>query len=130
MAKVSSMGTLANSQPALSALPRRCRRWPANVAEHLFLDVGVGDELPAVAILVAEVEATAVVAVVDLHVVLRARAAAVLEACLFHAAEDGIEVLVRHQEGVVVALEVLAVVEVQREVLVDLHRGEVAEEAG
>jgi hypothetical protein len=71
-----------------------------------------------------------VVAVVDLHVVLRARAAAVLEAGLLHAAEDGIEVLIRHQEGVVVALEVLAVVEVQREVLVDLHRGEVAEEAG
>src|SRR5258706_319731 len=95
---------LCNSpSEGLSTLPHRCRRWPADVAEHLFLDVGVGDELPALAILVAEVEATAVVEVVDLHVVLRARAAAVREACLLHARAR------RHadqQEGVVVALEV------------------------
>src|SRR6266571_4630731 len=62
------------SQQSPCATPR-AKAYPlclTDVAEHLFLDVGVGDELPAVAILVAEVEATAVVEVVDLHVVLRA----------------------------------------------------------
>jgi hypothetical protein len=78
------------------------------------------------AIRVAKIDATAAVPVVELAVVEAPRCAAIDELRLANAAEDGIELGIADVEGVVVALELLAVVEKERERVVDTYRREMA----
>src|SRR5579859_3654011 len=81
-------------------------------------------QLEDMAVRIAEVDASAAVSVVDLAVVERMRPAAVRDACLPDALEDGVELLVADAEGVVVPLEALAVLEVERQRVVHAHRRE------
>jgi hypothetical protein len=78
------------------------------------------------AIKVAKIDAAATVPVVELTVVEAPRCAAIGELRLANAAEDGIELGVADVEGVVVALELLVVVEKERERAVNAYRREMA----
>src|SRR5215468_4310449 len=75
---------------------------------------------------VAKIDAAATVPVVELTVVEAPRRAAIGELRLANAAEDGIELGIADMEGVVVALELLVVVEKERERVVDTYRCEMA----
>ena len=89
-------------------------------------DVRVGDELPHVSVLALEVEPAPHVPVVDLAVCPRSGAAAEGDALILDALQHRVKLLVRGQEGVVVGVRVIRVVEVERQRIVDLDRGEVA----
>src|ERR1700746_1718508 len=78
------------------------------------------------AVRVAKIDAAAAVPIVELTVVEAPRCAAVGELCLANAAEDRIELGIADVEGVVVALELLVVVEKERERVVDTYRREMA----
>src|SRR6516162_10215887 len=73
---------------------------------------------------VAKIDAAAAVPVVELTVVEAPRCAAIRELRIANAAEDGIELGIADVEGVVVALELLFVVEKERERVVDAYRRE------
>ena len=88
--------------------------------------VRVSDDLPYVAVLALEVEPPALVQVVDLAVRARAGTAPEDDAFISDALQDRVELLVRGEEGVVIGLRVVGVVEVQRQNIVDLDRREVA----
>src|SRR5271156_890660 len=75
---------------------------------------------------VAKIDPAAAVPVIDLTVVGAPRCAAIGELRLANAAEDGIELGIADREGVMVALELLDVVEKERERVVDTHRREMA----
>ncbi|MBU6461347.1 MAG: hypothetical protein KGI99_04565 [Bradyrhizobium sp.] len=75
------------------------------------------------AIRVAKIDAAATVPVIELAVLEAPRCAALCELRLANAAEDGIELGVTDVEGVVVALELVLVVEKERERVVDAYRG-------
>ena len=75
------------------------------------------------AVRVARIRAAFAVPVVELTVVEAPRCAAIGELCLPNAAEDGIELGI-DVEGVVVALELLVVVEEECERVVDAYRRE------
>src|SRR4029077_20565262 len=81
------------------------------------------------AVRVAEVEAAAAMAVVDLHVLGRARPAAIGETLAADAIKDPVELCLAHLEGVVMPLEAVPIVEIDRQRLVDPHRGEVRDRA-
>src|SRR5246127_5614442 len=76
------------------------------------------------AIRAAKIDAAAAVPVVELTVVEAPRCAAIGELGLANAAEDGIELGIADVEGVVVALELLVVVEEECERVVDTYRRE------
>src|SRR5262252_6391238 len=78
------------------------------------------------AVRVAKIDAAAAVPVVELTVIEAPRCAAIGELRLANATEDGIELGIVDVEGVVVALELLVVVEKERERLVDTYRREMA----
>src|ERR1700756_2793055 len=78
------------------------------------------------AVRVAKIDAAAAVPAVELTVVEAPRGAAIGELRLANAAEDRIELGIADVEGVVMALEVLAVVEKERERVVDTYRRELA----
>ena len=78
------------------------------------------------AVRVAKIDAAAAVPVVELTVIEAPRCAAIGELRLANAAEDGIELGIADVEGVVVALELLDVVEKERERVVDTYRREMA----
>src|SRR5262249_44174852 len=82
--------------------------------------VGDGENLPEMSVAVFPVDVLAAEAMVDQHVVLSARAAPVREARGLDAAEDRVEVGVADAEAEVVALELLAVGEVEGQRLVDV----------
>lgn len=73
---------------------------------------------------VVEIDAAPAAPVVDLAVGARARAAAVLDPLRLDAAEDRVELRFADLEGVVVRLELAALVKVEGQVAVDLDRGE------
>jgi hypothetical protein len=75
---------------------------------------------------VAKIDAAAAVPIIELTVVEAPRCAAIGELRLANAAEDGIELGIADMEGVMVALELLDVVEKERERVVDTHRREMA----
>jgi hypothetical protein len=79
-----------------------------------------------VAVRVAKIDAAAAVPVIELTVAEAPRCAAIGELRLANAAEDGIELGIADVEGVVVALELLDVVEKERERVVDTYRREMA----
>ena len=85
-----------------------------------------GHEFKHMAVEVAKIDAASAVPVVELAVVEAPRCAAIDELRLANAAEDGIELGIADVEGVVVALELLAVVEKERERVVDTYRREMA----
>src|SRR5215472_6293645 len=64
---------------------------------------------------IAEIEAAAAATAIDLHVVKRAGAAAISNSVGAHALEDLVELRLIDLEGVVVALEVRIVVEIERQ---------------
>jgi len=78
------------------------------------------------AVRVAKIDAAAAVPVIELTVVETPGCAPVGELRLANAAEDGIELGIANVEGVVVALELLDVVEKERERAVDTYRREMA----
>src|ERR1700747_1325322 len=78
------------------------------------------------AVRVAKIDAAAAVPVIELTVVEAPRCAAIGELRLANAAEDGIKLGIADVEGIVVALELLVVVEKERERVVDTYRGEMA----
>jgi hypothetical protein len=78
------------------------------------------------AVRVAKIDAAAAVPVIELTVIEAPRRAAIGELRLADAAEDGIELGIADVEGVVVALELLLVVEKERERVVDAYRREMA----
>jgi hypothetical protein len=73
------------------------------------------------AVRVAKIHAASAVPVVELTVVEAPRCAAIGELCLPNAAEDGIELGIGDVEGVLVALELLVVVEEECERVVDAY---------
>src|SRR5580700_9390600 len=75
---------------------------------------------------VAKIDAAAAVPIIELTVVEAPRCAAIGELRLANAAEDGIEIGIADVEGVMVALELLDVVEKERERIVDTYRREMA----
>src|SRR6266481_3723720 len=77
------------------------------------------------AVRVAEVKAATAMAVVDLHVLGRARYTAIGETLAADAIKDPVELRLAHLEGVVMPLEAVPIVEVDGQRVVDLHRGEV-----
>src|SRR6516162_11756439 len=77
------------------------------------------------AIRVAEIEAAAAMAVIDLHVLSRARAAAIGDALGEDAVEDPVKLRFADLEGIVVPLEGVPVVEIDRQRVVDADGREV-----
>src|SRR6516162_9816801 len=78
------------------------------------------------AVRVAKIDAAAAVPIIELSVVKAPRCAAVRELRLANAAQDGIELGIADVEGVVVALELLVVIEKERERVVETYRREMA----
>src|SRR6516165_7145265 len=78
------------------------------------------------AVRVAEIDAAAAVPIIELTVVEAPRCAAVHQLRLANAAQNGIELGFADVEGVVVALELLVVVEKECERTVDTYRREMA----
>src|SRR5215471_2123047 len=76
-------------------------------------------EFEHMAVRVAKIDAAAAVPVVELTVVEAPRCAAIGDLRLSNAAEDSIELGITDMKGVVVALELLVVVEKERERVVD-----------
>src|SRR5215475_14124173 len=68
---------------------------------------------------IAQIEAAAAATAIDLHVVKRAGAAAISNSLGTHALENLIELRLTDLEGVVVALEIRVVVEIERQCVVD-----------
>src|SRR5262245_4153513 len=77
------------------------------------------------AVRVAEVKAAAATPVIDLHVLGRARPAAIGEALAADAVEDTVELRLAYSEGVVMPLEAIPVVEIDGQRVIDPHRREV-----
>ena len=73
------------------------------------------------AVRVAKIDAAAAVPVIEVTVVEAPRCAAIGELRLPDAAEDGIELGIADVEGVMVALELLVVIEKERECVVDTY---------
>src|ERR1043166_685230 len=82
------------------------------------------------AVRVSEVDAPPAAAVVDLPVLQGPRPTPIRDISGLYAVEDGVELCLTHMKGVVVALEPVAVVEVQGQGLVHLHGREVPHRSG
>src|SRR5438552_2526745 len=80
------------------------------------------EDLPQVTIVVLPVEIPAAEARVDLHVILATRAAPVRDPARLDPAEDSVEVVVVDVKAVVMALELFAVREINRQRVVDVDR--------
>src|SRR5262249_20014368 len=109
----------ADSASALSSASNSYRR-------SIGTSVRDGENLPEMSVAVFPVDVLAAEATVDQHVVLAARAAPVRESRGLDAAEDRVEVGVAHAEAQMVALELLAVGEVEGQRLIDVDRRELA----
>src|SRR5437899_8799955 len=83
-----------------------------------------GQHLEQVTIRVAEIEAAAAIAMIDLHILRGARTAAVGEALTADPVEDPVELGFADFEGVVVPFDSVPIVEVDRQRVVDAHRSE------
>src|SRR5947207_12390533 len=110
------------SLPWTCPSPRRHPLTPVAAVARL----GAGQDLPAMPVGIPEIQAAAPEAVIDLHVVARVRAAAIGHAARLQAAEDGVEILLADVKREVVTLELLPLVEVERQRLVDRYLGEVS----
>src|SRR5438105_7704284 len=102
--------SIARSLPLARRAVNRCR-------EHL----------EDVAVRVADIETAPAAPTIDLHVIERARSAAIGEALGAHALEDRVELGLIDLERVMVALELRIIVEVQGQRVVDSQRSEVRE---
>src|ERR1700739_1149391 len=78
---------------------------------------------------IAEIETAAAIAVVDLHILRRARPAAVCKALSADPAEDPVELRFADLERVMVPLEAVPIVEIDRQGLVDPHGSEMRDRA-
>src|SRR6266481_5183690 len=88
-----------------------------------------GQKLQYVAVGILEVDAAPATPSVDLHVLLRERTAPIRNAGLFDSTEDRVELRVADVESVVVRLEMIPVVEIQRERFVNFDRCKVTHRA-
>src|SRR6266478_3954398 len=102
-------------RPRRCAAPRGCRRNERPSGGQYFENVPVR---------VLEIDATPAVPVIDLHVGARARAAAIGDAFVLDPGEDRVELGFADLEGVMVMLEIAALVEIEGQLLVDLDRRE------
>src|SRR6201987_3061555 len=96
----------------ISSIPSSLHRRGKSSLRH-------GHEFEHMAVWVAKIDPAAAVPAVELTVVEAPRCAAIGELRLANAAEDGIKLAIADVEGVVVALELLLVVEKEREGVVD-----------
>src|SRR5437667_2061862 len=80
------------------------------------------EDLPQVAVVVLPVEIPPTEAGIDLHVVLATGAASIREPARLDPAEDGVEVVITDVKAVVMALELLAPCEIDRQRVVDVDR--------
>src|ERR1700756_940530 len=78
---------------------------------------------------VMEIKAPATMAVIDLHVLRRPRAAAIDQPFIADTIEDPVKVRFAYLEGVVMPLEAVPVVEIDGQRVVDPHGGEVRNRA-
>src|SRR5712691_444418 len=83
-----------------------------------------GQNFENVPVRVLKIDAAAAAPVVDLHVGARARPAAIGDPLLLDARENRVELRVAHLEGIVMHLEIAALVEIEGQRLVDLDRRE------
>jgi hypothetical protein len=93
---------------------------------HVEASLRYGHEFEHMAVRVAKVDAAAAVPIIELTVIEAPRCAAVRQLRLANAAQDGIELGIADVEGVVVALELLVVIEKERERVVETYRREMA----
>ena len=75
---------------------------------------------------VLEVEPSPLTTSVDLHILRVRRPASVSNALRLHPIKDGIEVFIVHMEGIVVALKLVSVIEIECKGIVNLHRCDVS----
>src|SRR3984893_6666184 len=83
--------------------------------------------LEHVTVRISKVKTAAAATVVDLHIVERARAAAVSDALGSHAIEDAVELRLIDFEGIMVTLEIRVVVEIEGQRVIDPQRRKVRE---
>src|SRR5215469_15926143 len=83
-----------------------------------------GHDFDDMAVRVVEIDPTSTAAMVDVAVGARARPAAIADPRRLHSAENLIELGLADHEGVVVRLELAALVEIERQPVIDLHRCE------
>src|SRR5437588_634632 len=83
-----------------------------------------GQHLEQVTVRVAEIETAPTIAMIDLHILRGARTTAVGEAFGADPAEDSVEFRFADLEGVVVPLEAVPIVEIDRQGLIDPHGSE------
>src|SRR6516164_1940743 len=76
------------------------------------------------AVRVTEIKAAPAMAVVDLHVLRRPRAAAINQSLAVDAVKDPVELRFTHLEGVMMPLEAVPIIEIDGQRVVDPHRGE------
>src|SRR6516165_8805912 len=88
-----------------------------------------GQYFEQVTIRVAEIETAAALAVIDLHVLRGARPTAIGKALPADPVEDPVKLRLADLEGVMVPLEAVPIVEVDRQCLVDPHRSEMGDRA-
>src|SRR5688500_13105291 len=94
--------------------------------------VGTGEDLEEMPARVLEVNAPAAEVMIDLARLLLPRIGPVLEAPLLDASEDGVELGLAHEEGVMLHLDVHAIAaqEIERNLVADFHDVERAEALG
>jgi RES domain-containing protein len=80
-----------------------------------------------VTVRISKVKPASAATVIDLHIVKRARAAAISNALGADAIEDAVKLRLIDFEGIVVTLEIRVIVEIEGQCLVDLQRREVRE---
>src|SRR5215469_1267678 len=85
--------------------------------------------LEQVAVRVTEVEPATAMAVIDFHVLRRARAAAIGQPLAADAIEDPVELRFADLEGIVMPLEAVPIIEIDGQRVIDPHRGEVGNRA-
>src|SRR5262245_61548006 len=113
--------------PVASPTPRaRQALKSSSYGRNISTSVRDGENLPEMSVAVFPVDVLAAEATIDQHIVLAARAAPVREARGLDTPEDRVEVGVAHAKAQMVALELLAVGEVEGQRLVDVDRREFA----
>src|SRR5919201_3319467 len=83
-----------------------------------------GQHLEQVTVGVAEIESAAAIAVIDLHILRRTRPAAIGDPLGTDPVEDPVKLCLTDFEGIVVPLEAVPIVKIDRQSLVDPHGGE------
>src|SRR5690242_7004888 len=104
-------------------------RPPHLPARPCFSRISSRQHFEQVPVRVPKIKSAAAVPVVDFHVLRGARATAIGEALGADPVENPVELVLADPEGVMVAFEAVPIVEIDRQGVVDAHRGEVRDRA-